>query len=843
MQPTPRRDPKKFAQRTMAAAIAAAVLATGNSASAQTTGGGIGAAVNAHPNAAAGVIRGTTPTGGGTTAGVAAPNALSSPVRVGAGPGINNTGSPVVTAPRILQTPLGGSTGATTPGGTSRIPGNTIPNVPMASPQVKVPVSGPGLRGAAATNPSALNRPAAAPALQSPARSAAVANRAAASMRTGTISNFTDNSISFREGANTSTLTITPDTVVQMGGQNIPLRDIPANSQVRVERSSTNPNAVQRIVVMPPSDAAGTATVGGTTAGSGTAATSPPRTGGSIGTARKFNTDINAGTSNASVQPGGLNAPTANGSVQSGGLNAPTTNASVPGGDINSPVVNNPNVSNRAFAPGRNPADQPVAPFTRGKEVPLQAGFSEFGNQNTAQGTPTTTDGSQFLGPVRGEGASKPGTTASSAATNNALNATSAADPLVTHPNNPPAGTGGTTVGSSNGVNGTTGQVGQKWNANQMRALDKGLGMTTTSSNNGLTVGNVTNNSIAAKSGLTPGDRIQSINGQTISSAQDLAQALQGASNPQAINAQIMRNGNSQNVNMSLPNGFFNGLSTAAASGITGAGAGTTGFSPGAVIGASGQVSPAVNTPVGPVVAPTTSEVNTAATQQSTLDATVAANERSIAQNTGALAGNAGGTAAAGTAAADNATETEPSTDRTANQQQPQRVFRPEVPVGTQKNPVVTEALKVPSFNLGGELRATPEGVVVSSLVNDGLAAKSKIESGDIIETINGRPITAPGAVPYEMHRHRAGSIVDIGLLRDGKRITRQMKLPESFEPQLLNRSETFGTANKDAKEQGASGARPIPVKPTEESRRTLEQENQALKAEIEQLRSQNRKP
>jgi len=127
--------------------------------------------------------------------------------------------------------------------------------------------------------------------------------------------------------------------------------------------------------------------------------------------------------------------------------------------------------------------------------------------------------------------------------------------------------------------------------------------------------------------------------------------------------------------------------------------------------------------------------------------------------------------------------------------------------------------------------------VVISSLINDGLAAGSKLESGDIIETINGRPITAPGAVSYELHRHRAGSVVEFGLLRGGQRITRQMKLPETHEPLLLNRNETFGQANNDAKDQGGTGARPVPVKPTEESKRTLEEENRALKAELEQLR------
>jgi len=821
----------------MAAAIAAALLAATNGASAQTTGGGIGAAVNAHPNAAAGTIRpGTTGTGGGTTAGVAAPNTRTSPVRIGAGPGINNTGSPVVAAPRILQTPIGGSTRIPSPGGTTRVPGNTIPIGPAASAPGKVPISGAQVLGENAVNPAAVNRTPLSAAPRRVTPSAATANRAAANMHVGTISNFTDNNISFREGANTSMLSITPDTVVQMDGRNITMRDIPANAQVRVERSPTNPNAVQRIVVMPQSGATTQTGAGGSAAR--TVTTPPPSGSKSVGTARFFNTDINAPNPNGQLPSGDINAPNPNAQLPSGDINAPTSNASVPGGDINSPVVNNSGISNRPFAPGQNPADPPV---TRGNEVPLQAGFNRFSQQGNSQGTAATTDGSQFLGPVQGNSASKPGSSPQSGVTANAINATGA-DGNVKLPGNatPNGGVAANANGNVN-TNRSTGPKAQLWNAAQTTALNNQLGMSTTPSGSGLTVGNVTNNSIAAKSGLMPGDLIQSINGQSISSAQDFGRALLASGNPQAINAQIMRNGNLQNVSMSLPNGFLNNLSTAAANGITGAGAATTGFSPTAAIGANGQVSPAVNTPVGTVVAPTTSEVNTAATQQSTLDATVAANERSIAQNLGALNGNTGGTAVAGTNV-DGTAGSAAATDRTAIQQ-PQRVRQPDVAVGTQKNPVVTEALKVPPFDLGGELRATPEGVVVSSLVNDGLAAKSKIKSGDIIETIDGRPVTAPGAVPYEMHRHRAGSTVDVGLLRDGERITRQLKLPQDFEPQLLNRSETFGTANKEAKEQGASGARPIPVKPTEESRRTLEEENQALKAEIEQLRNQNRKP
>ena len=772
MQSTPRRDPKKFAQKTMAAALAASALAgLGGAVNAQTTGGGIGAAVDGNANASAGVAnQGTSGAGGGTTtSGVAAPNAPSSPVRPGSGPGINNTGSPVLPTPKNLKQPIGAASGGPKgPNGTTRIPGNTIP--PDANRVI--PFSN-GTNGANVTQPTAPVVPGAGtvplPGANPPRLSGTTSSGTGANLRTGTITNFTNSNISFREGANTSTLQLSPQTVVQMDGRNISLRDIPANAQVRVERSPRNANLVQRIVVVPAANAAG---------GNQT-----------------FRND--------------LNAPTANGSVPNNDINAGTANASTPNNDINSPVVNNADTSNRPFAPGQNPADQPVAPFTRGADVPLQAGFNEPATRNNQQAPGATTDGSQFLGPAQGGGTAKPTspTTPSGAAarseiqgTANGIGGTDATGTGVSR-------SGATNINGSNQTNPANrqtvdGRSGQNvmWNGD----LSKRFGMRMSTATGGLTVGNVTQNSVAFRGGFRNGDQIQSINGQPIRTQADLARALQASGN-QPITGQVLRNGVASDINFALPEGFLVGLNSGGAANVGAGPAASVGILP------DGSVTPGVN--VGGAFVPVPAgEVNTAATQA----------------------------AATGVGVPQTATpqgQIESATDRAVVQQTPSRSRQLDPPVGTQKSPVTTEALKVPEFNLGGSLKATPEGVVISSLINDGLAAGSKLESGDIIETINGRPITAPGAVSYELHRHRAGSVVEFGLLRGGQRVTRQMKLPETHEPLLLNRNETFGQANNDAKEQGGTGARPVPVKPTEESKRTLEEENRALKAELEQLR------
>ncbi|QDT52813.1 serine endoprotease [Caulifigura coniformis] len=767
MQSTPRRDPKKFAQRTMAAAIAAAgMMASGLAAQAQTTGGGIGAAVNPSPGAAGGIpTQGTTGTTGGTaTSGVASPTAPANPARPGSGPGINNTGSPALPVPRNLQAPIGGATGGPRgANGTSRIPGNTVPRGNAAGaatnglngasvPQPTSPINnGPRSNDNSVPRLPGNTRPGVTPTTPN----TGVANRRpGANFRTGTITNFTGNSVSFREGANTSTLSISPDTVVQMDGRNITLRDIPANSQVRVERSPSNPNLAQRIVVVPQGTAGGTSV--NTQTGTGS-----------------------TGSANRSLPSNDLNAATPNATTPGNDINAGTANASTPGNDLNAPVANNADRSNRPLAPGRNPADQPLAPFTRGNDQPLQAGFNESNAQGTSQQRqPGTTDSSRFLGPVGG--------------LRDQAGSTSNADPRRSSD----TGKNAPVVLPDNAATGQNPRVvdGEPRPDNVLfnRELGNRLGMQMTAAQGGLTVGTVNQQSLAGRSGLLSGDQIRSVNGQPVTTTEDFGRLLQSGVEQGPITASIVRDGAARDVSLSLPNGFFNGLNVPAA-----VGAGNIAVAPDGTAGVN----------VGGAYVPATGEVN------------VGTNAATATGSAAASVGGAPGQAVAQQPAAPRSRPLDP-------------------PVGTQRSPITTEALKVPDVDLGWTLKATSEGVVMSSLVDDGLAAKNKLEPGDLIESIDGRPVTSPGAVSYELHRHPAGATVDFTLLRNGRRTTESVTLPESHKPLLLNQTESFGQANNAAKEQGGSGASPVELKPTEESLRRLEAENKALKAELEALRN-----
>jgi S1-C subfamily serine protease len=699
----------------------------------------------------------------------------------------------VLSTPKNLRGPIGGGSGRTA-AGTSQIPGNTVPAPPLSTR---------GVNGASVPQPVApsadrrTNTLAPDPAATVP-NSGVVAGRVGANLRTGTITNFTDTSVSFREGANTSTLKVTPNTVVQMDGRNITLRDIPANAQVRLERHPRFANTVQRIVVAP--QAAGAST-GGTsvntqtgTGSTGSANRSLPNDiNAPTGNSTTPGGDINAATANATTPGGDINAATGNATTPGGDINAATPNATTPGGDLNAPVANQPETSNRPFAPGQNPADRPVAPFTRGGDQRLQAGFNEPANQqNSNQQTGATTNSNQTIAPRQ----PKPASTVNNSSSLDTGN--SAASPVP--------GEGANSV-ADNTLTGRPQRPPLEWR----NTFNTRFGGELTTSPEGLTVSKLNNQSFAARSGLRAGDRIQSINGQTISSPVELARALQTANQSQTpINAQVFRNGTTSDVALNLPTGFFNGLTIpATASGAAGVGLAPIGSvgAGGAVVTPDGQVG--VN--AGGVVAPVTGEVNTGVPQ-------------------------------GGAAAAAAATTTEQPANQAVAQQAPLRSRPLDPPVGTQRAGVTTEALKVPDVDLGWTLKATPEGVVMSSLVEDGLAAKNKFETGDLIEAIDGRPVSAPGAISYELHRHRAGATVDFTILRNGKRLTESVTLPDSHKPLLLNKNETFGQANNNAKEQGGSGAKPVQVTPTEESKRTLEEEVKALRAELEELR-RSKKP
>jgi serine protease Do len=133
----------------------------------------------------------------------------------------------------------------------------------------------------------------------------------------------------------------------------------------------------------------------------------------------------------------------------------------------------------------------------------------------------------------------------------------------------------------------------------------------------------------------------------------------------------------------------------------------------------------------------------------------------------------------------------------------------------------------VTPVELGWELKDTPEGVMILQIQADGVAHDSKLEAGDIIETVDGRPVTTPGALFYELHRHAPGTSTAIGIMRNGQRRTERIRLPETHTAEVLSGTAATGVT-------GGISSAPIGQAPTLES---LQAEIQALRAEIEALR------
>ena len=64
----------------------------------------------------------------------------------------------------------------------------------------------------------------------------------------------------------------------------------------------------------------------------------------------------------------------------------------------------------------------------------------------------------------------------------------------------------------------------------------------------------------------------------------------------------------------------------------------------------------------------------------------------------------------------------------------------------------------------------------IAAVQADSPAAKAGIQAGDLLKTVDGKPVADPMKLPDELHK-RAGAEVTLGLERDGKPLTVKVKL------------------------------------------------------------------
>lgn len=136
--------------------------------------------------------------------------------------------------------------------------------------------------------------------------------------------------------------------------------------------------------------------------------------------------------------------------------------------------------------------------------------------------------------------------------------------------------------------------------------------------------------------------------------------------------------------------------------------------------------------------------------------------------------------------------------------------------------------VELPFVDLGWGLENTTQGVLLIEL-RRGAALSADLRTGDIITAIGRTRVGSPAAVNYELHRQSPGTSVRFALIRDGKRLSKQVRIPETHQPLLLDAEP--GDAPVDTENLGITPADAAAM-------RALRDEIQALKAEIAKLRA-----
>ncbi|MBS0315704.1 MAG: PDZ domain-containing protein, partial [Proteobacteria bacterium] len=103
-----------------------------------------------------------------------------------------------------------------------------------------------------------------------------------------------------------------------------------------------------------------------------------------------------------------------------------------------------------------------------------------------------------------------------------------------------------------------------------------------------------------------------------------------------------------------------------------------------------------------------------------------------------------------------------------------------------------------------------PDGALVASVQNGSPAAKAGLESGDVIQSVDGQPIVTAGDLPTIISMDSPGQTVKMGVWRNGKPITVTAKLGNA------NDKAKQVASNAPASGQGRLGLALRPLQPGE---------------------------
>ena len=118
--------------------------------------------------------------------------------------------------------------------------------------------------------------------------------------------------------------------------------------------------------------------------------------------------------------------------------------------------------------------------------------------------------------------------------------------------------------------------------------------------------------------------------------------------------------------------------------------------------------------------------------------------------------------------------------------------------MGTELNSELAKAMKVDA----------QRGAFVSQVMPNSSAAKAGVKAGDVITTLNGKPINSFAALRAEVGSMPVGSKLTLGLLRDGKPLNVNLELQQSSQTQVESSTIFSGIegaemSNRSGKDEG----------------------------------------
>ncbi|MCR2774174.1 serine endoprotease DegP [Enterobacter kobei] len=114
--------------------------------------------------------------------------------------------------------------------------------------------------------------------------------------------------------------------------------------------------------------------------------------------------------------------------------------------------------------------------------------------------------------------------------------------------------------------------------------------------------------------------------------------------------------------------------------------------------------------------------------------------------------------------------------------------------LGTEQNSELAKAMKVDA----------QRGAFVSQVMPNSSAAKAGIKAGDVITSLNGKPISSFAALRAEVGSMPIGSKVTLGLLRDGKPVNVSLELQQSSQNQVDSSTIFSGIEGAEMSNKGA---------------------------------------